>query len=68
MNPAEQLKPLFGELGRGRHVCRQIAAELTARSVPTPRGGRWHPQTVTRVMDRVSNGRSLKRKFIVWNV
>jgi len=38
-----------------------------ARGVPTPRGGRWHPQTVTRVMDRVSNGRSPKRKFIVRN-
>jgi hypothetical protein len=31
---------------------RQIAAELAARSDPTPRGGRWYAQIVARVLDR----------------
>ena len=60
INRAEQLKPLLGQLVAAGMSARQIAAELTARGVPTPRGGRWHPQTVTRVMDRVSNGCSSK--------
>lgn len=46
MNRAEQLKHVFGELVAAGMSARQIAAELTARGVPTPRGGRWHPQTV----------------------
>jgi hypothetical protein len=33
---------------------REIAAELTARGITTPRGGRWHPQTVIRAMQRVA--------------
>ena len=53
MNRAEQLKPVLGELVAAGMSARQIAAELTTRGVPTPRGGRWHPQSVTRVMDRV---------------
>jgi DNA invertase Pin-like site-specific DNA recombinase len=32
---------------------RQIAAELTARGIATPRGGRWHPQTVLRLQARI---------------
>jgi Recombinase len=55
INRAEQLKPVFGELVAAGMSARQIATELTARGVPTPRGGRRHPQTVTRVLDRVSN-------------
>jgi recombinase len=60
MNRAEQLKPLLGELVAAGMSARQIAAEMTARGVPTPSGGRWHPQSVTRVMDRVFNGRPRK--------
>jgi hypothetical protein len=41
-----------GEL-RGAKASWQIAAELTARAVSTPRGGQWHPQTVIRVLDRI---------------
>jgi Recombinase len=33
---------------------RRIAEELTARGIATPRGGRWHPQTVKRAMERVA--------------
>ena len=33
---------------------RDIAAELTARNIPTPRGGdAWSPMTVMRVMKRL---------------
>jgi DNA invertase Pin-like site-specific DNA recombinase len=51
---AARLKPTLTELmGAGMSV-RQIVAELTSRGVSTPRGGRWHPQTVARIMKRVA--------------
>ncbi|MGO9329743.1 MAG: recombinase family protein [Steroidobacteraceae bacterium] len=37
---------------------RQIAAELTARGIPTARSGNWHPQTVSRVLERVARNQS----------
>jgi hypothetical protein len=30
-----------------------MAAELMARNVPTPNGGRWHAATVLRALDRL---------------
>jgi hypothetical protein len=30
-----------------------MAAELMARGVPTPNGGRWHATTVLRALDRL---------------
>jgi DNA invertase Pin-like site-specific DNA recombinase len=51
---ANQLEPVFRELTAAGMSARQIAAELTARGVPTPRGGRWHAKTVIRSKDRVS--------------
>jgi DNA invertase Pin-like site-specific DNA recombinase len=51
---ADQIKGLLAELAGSGMTTRQIAAELTARGITTPRGGRWHPQTVRRVMERVA--------------
>jgi DNA invertase Pin-like site-specific DNA recombinase len=51
---ANQIKDMLAELNRSGMTTREIAAELTARGITTPRGGRWHPQTVRRVMERVA--------------
>ena len=48
---ANQMKHVLKELSG--FSTRQIAAELTARGIATPRGGRWHPQTVMRVIERL---------------
>jgi DNA invertase Pin-like site-specific DNA recombinase len=49
---AQRLAPvLAGLIGAGMSV-RWMAAELTARGIPTPSGGRWHGQTVRRMIDR----------------
>ena len=45
---AEELRPILTELA-GRST-RTIAAELTARGIPTPRGGRWQAQSVANVL------------------
>jgi len=45
---AEELRPILVELA-GKST-RQIAAELTARGIPTPRGGRWQAQSVANVI------------------
>jgi DNA invertase Pin-like site-specific DNA recombinase len=50
---ARQLAPVLLELKRGGMSARQIAAELTARHVPTMSGGKWHAQTVLRAIDRI---------------
>jgi DNA invertase Pin-like site-specific DNA recombinase len=48
---AEALQPILAELvGRS---ARAIAAELNARGVATPSGGRWHAETVIRVQRRL---------------
>src|SRR5260221_11804684 len=49
---AEQLRPVFAELAG--LSARKIAAELNARGVPTPAGGKWHAVTVQRVRSRLS--------------
>jgi DNA invertase Pin-like site-specific DNA recombinase len=49
---AAELKPMLEEFTVSRMSMRQIAAELTARSIVPPHGGRWHPQTVSRVLRR----------------
>jgi Recombinase len=51
---ADQIKGIMAELVATGFSTRRIAEELTARGIATPRGGRWHPQTVKRVMERVS--------------
>jgi DNA invertase Pin-like site-specific DNA recombinase len=54
MDRADQIKSLLAELAGSGLSTREIAQELTARGIATPLGGRWHPQTVKRVMERVS--------------
>jgi DNA invertase Pin-like site-specific DNA recombinase len=54
LDRADQIKGLLAELNRSGMTAREIAAELTARGIMTPRGGRWHPQTMRRVMERVA--------------
>ena len=44
--------PSDSELAGSGMTTRQMAAELTARGIPTALGARWHPQTVKRVMER----------------
>jgi DNA invertase Pin-like site-specific DNA recombinase len=51
---ANQIKDVLVELAGSGMSARQIAVELTARGVPTARGGRWHPQNVIRAMQRVA--------------
>lgn len=50
---AEALRPLFAELSG--LSARAIAAELNARNVETPAGGRWHSETVLRVQRRLED-------------
>ena len=45
---AEELRPILTVLA-GKST-RAIAAELTARGIPTPRGGRWQAQSVANVL------------------
>jgi DNA invertase Pin-like site-specific DNA recombinase len=54
LDHANQIKDVLVELAGAGMSAREIAAELTARGITTPRGGRWHPQTVRRVMERVA--------------
>jgi hypothetical protein len=50
---ARDLAPILAELQSAGLSARQIAAELTARGIPTPAGKRWHGQTVLRMIDRL---------------
>jgi DNA invertase Pin-like site-specific DNA recombinase len=50
---ARELAPVLAELRRVGMSARQIAAELLARGIPTSGGGRWHPQTVLRIINRL---------------
>jgi DNA invertase Pin-like site-specific DNA recombinase len=49
---ARQLAPVLAELRGTGMSARQMAAELTARGIATPSGGRWHAQSVLRMIDR----------------
>ena len=49
---ARQLAPVLAELRAAGMSARQIAAELTARKIATPGGGRWHAQAVIRMIGR----------------
>jgi DNA invertase Pin-like site-specific DNA recombinase len=50
---ARKIAPILAELKSAGLSARQIAAELTARAIPTPAGGRWHGQTVLRMIARL---------------
>jgi DNA invertase Pin-like site-specific DNA recombinase len=49
---ARQLAPVLSELRSAGMSARQMAAQLIARGIPTPNGGRWHAATVIRALDR----------------
>lgn len=49
---ASQIAPIARELQEGGASLRSIAAELTARGIPTPRGGEWGAVQVKRVLER----------------
>jgi DNA invertase Pin-like site-specific DNA recombinase len=49
---ARQLASLLAELKSAGMSARQIAAQLTVRGIPTPKGARWHAQTVIRMLHR----------------
>ena len=51
---AIRLKPIVTELTAARMSIRQIAAELTARGIAPLHGRVWHPQTVARIIERVT--------------
>jgi hypothetical protein len=50
---AEQVAHLIREMQRRGYSIRGMATELTRREVPTPRGGRWHPELVKRIVQRL---------------
>jgi hypothetical protein len=50
---AEALRPVLAEMA-GKSA-RAIAAELNAREIATPSGGRWHAETVIRVQRRLED-------------
>jgi Recombinase len=61
---AEAFGPTIRKLRKAGFVSvKAIARELNKRGIPTPRGGKWHLTTVTRLLqrlerlDRASNGR-----------
>jgi len=70
MQRARALAPLLVELRDGGLSARRIARELAARGVPTPSAGSWHPQSVTRMLNRIDarggvdppEGHGLKRR------
>ncbi|WP_337251838.1 recombinase family protein [Sinorhizobium americanum] len=49
---ASQVAPIARELQAGGASLRTIAAELTSRGIPTPRGGNWSAAQVKRVLQR----------------
>jgi DNA invertase Pin-like site-specific DNA recombinase len=52
---AADVAPVIQELQSGGASLRQIAAELTARGIPTPRGSQWTATAVKRAAERAAN-------------
>jgi DNA invertase Pin-like site-specific DNA recombinase len=52
---AAALKPVLREMLASGHSYCAIAAELNDRKVPTPRGGKWHPQMISRTVERLAS-------------
>jgi DNA invertase Pin-like site-specific DNA recombinase len=52
MERARELAPVLAELRGAGMSARRIAVELAARGIATPSGGRWHAQSVLRMIDR----------------
>jgi hypothetical protein len=53
MERARRIAPILAELRCAGLSARQMAAELMARNIATPNGGRWHAATVLRALDRL---------------
>jgi DNA invertase Pin-like site-specific DNA recombinase len=51
---ARQLAPMLAEMRTAGMSARRMATELTSRGIATPNGRRWHAQTVSRMLDRIS--------------
>jgi DNA invertase Pin-like site-specific DNA recombinase len=51
---AKNLRLVLADLIASGASLRQIAAELTKRGIGTPRGGRWHPTTIGRLLNRLA--------------
>ena len=65
---ARTLAPVLQAFADAGMSARQIAAELTARGIRPVRGGRWHPQTVMRLLRRaVDRGPRVSRRPISRN-
>ncbi|WP_172822710.1 recombinase family protein, partial [Paramagnetospirillum marisnigri] len=53
---ASDLQGILGELMASGLSLRGIADELNSRGILTPRGGKWHPTSVKRSLERVQEG------------
>ena len=51
---AEQLAPVIRDMQQQNYSIRRMAAELDRRKIPTASGGKWHPQTVSRMIERLA--------------
>ena len=51
---ADELAPTLRELQAKGLTLRGMAAELTRRKIATPRGGRWHAETVNKLIERLA--------------
>lgn len=54
MQRAKTLAPLLNKLKLSGLSARQLACELNDRKLPTQLGGKWHAQTILRIMKRAS--------------
>jgi DNA invertase Pin-like site-specific DNA recombinase len=52
---AATLAPIVRELQSKGYSLRRMAAELTRRKIATPRGGKWHAETVKMVVRRLTS-------------
>ena len=52
---AKALAPIFRELKDQGMSLREMAEALRKRKVPTPNGGKWHPQAIARMQARLAS-------------
>jgi hypothetical protein len=53
--PSARRQPIVRELQSKGYSLRRMAAELTGRKIATPRGGKWHAETVKMVVRRLAS-------------